>query len=48
MKSGRTQFHWQIQIKFCARPQSCLVFSVRGSTQIPTAISIVLTVTIFA
>jgi hypothetical protein len=48
MKSGRTQFHWQIQIKFCARPQSFLVFSVLGSTQIPAAISIVFTVTILA
>jgi len=45
MKSGRTQFHWQIQVKFFARPQSCLVFSVLGSTP---AISIVLTVPVLA
>jgi hypothetical protein len=48
MKTGRTQFHWQIQIKFCTRPQSCLVFSVHGSTQIPTAVSTVLTVIVLA
>lgn len=48
MKSVRTQFHWRIQIKFCARLQSCLVFSVLGSTQTPAAISIVFTVTILA